>query len=120
MFRCSGATVPAVALKLALALTLVGIVSAFPAHADPVIDSSGETTRPVLAKFDIRALSKPPEVFPTTDFVADGVRAFFNEGMPWKGERTRVFAYFGVPQASEGTKFPAMVLIHGGGGTAFD
>ena len=41
------------------------------------------------------------------------------KGCRRKGKPTRVFAYYGVPKGPAGTKFPAMVLIHGGGGTAF-
>ena len=33
---------------------------------------------------------------------------------------TRVFAYYGLPKVAPGTKVPGMVLVHGGGGTAFD
>ncbi len=46
-----------------------------------------------------------------------GVKALFYEGAPYQGKPTRVFAYYGAPAG--GGKFPAMVLIHGGGGTAF-
>ncbi|MFN7921557.1 MAG: acetylxylan esterase [Bryobacteraceae bacterium] len=48
-----------------------------------------------------------------------GVRALLFEGMPYKGKPTRVFAYYGAPAHAAGAKLPAMVLIHGGGGTAF-
>ena len=47
----------------------------------------------------------------------------FYEGVTFKGKPTRVFAYYGIPKSQEGDgeqKFPAMVLVHGGGGTAFD
>lgn len=45
-----------------------------------------------------------------------GVRALFFDSVPWRGKPTRVFAYYSAPQ---GKKLPAIVLIHGGGGTAF-
>lgn len=70
-------------------------------------------------KFDMPALAATPEAFPTTDFTAEGVRAIFYEGSPWHRKPTRIFAYYGAPKTPEGTKLPAMVLIHGGGGTAF-
>jgi dienelactone hydrolase len=65
--------------------------------------------------WDIQALSQPPKVYEakTTE---PGVRALYFESVPWKGNPTRVFAYYGAPA---GKKLPAMVLIHGGGGTAF-
>lgn len=46
-----------------------------------------------------------------------GVKAVWIAGPPYRGKPTRAFAYYGVP-AGAGSA-PAMVLIHGGGGTAF-
>lgn len=48
------------------------------------------------------------------------VKAIFYEGEPFRGKPTRIFAYYGIPDAPKGTKLPAMVLVHGGGGTAFE
>jgi dienelactone hydrolase len=45
------------------------------------------------------------------------VQSLYYEGELYNGKPTRVFAYYGRP---EGTgPFPAMVLVHGGGGKAF-
>ena len=76
-------------------------------------------------KFDLEALSKAPAVFPADVAAAEGVKSFFYEGLPYHGKPTRIFAYYGIPATpvgadSEKAKLPAMVLIHGGGGTAFD
>ena len=73
-------------------------------------------------RFDLETLSKPPVVFPADDIPADGVRSFFFEGAKYQGKPTRVFAYYGVPTGGgdNGKKLPAMMLIHGGGGSAFD
>ncbi|MEK6260641.1 MAG: acetylxylan esterase [Planctomycetota bacterium] len=73
-------------------------------------------------RFDLEALSKPPAVFPAADISAEGVKAFYFEGAKYQGKPTRVFAYYGVPAggSDDGKKHPAMVLIHGGGGSAFD
>src|SRR4051794_17303125 len=65
--------------------------------------------------WDIRALSQPPSVYDAKT-EEPGVRALYFESVPWKGKPTRVFAYYGAPAGKKG---PAMVLIHGGGGTAF-
>ena len=49
-----------------------------------------------------------------------GVRPIWVEGEAWQGRQTRIFAWWGVPDgASVSKKVPAMVLVHGGGGTAF-
>ena len=50
---------------------------------------------------------------------ANGVKAISYTGMSYKGEPVRVFAWLGVPKVHHGQKVPAMVLVHGGGGTAF-
>lgn len=71
-------------------------------------------------RFDLVALSRVPAVFPADGFAAEGVRAMFYEGPKFQAKPTRVFAYYGVPPVAAGAKLPAMVLIHGGGGTAFD
>jgi dienelactone hydrolase len=64
-------------------------------------------------------LSAPPRVYPADDFKDAGVRSLFFDGLPWKGKPTRVFAWYGVPAHKENEKLPAMVLVHGGAGTAF-
>ncbi len=70
--------------------------------------------------WDVEALSKIPQTWPAPEFEAEGVEALYYEGPPFHGEPTRVFAYIGVPEVAEGKSVPGMVLIHGGGGTAFD
>ena len=48
------------------------------------------------------------------------VRSVWIEGEPLNGKSTRFFAYYGLPRdASPARKCPAMVLVHGGEGTAF-
>ena len=49
-----------------------------------------------------------------------GVRALFFEGREYRKKPTRVFAYYGVPAHREGERLPAVILVHGGCGTAFD
>jgi dienelactone hydrolase len=46
------------------------------------------------------------------------VQEVYYQGEPYHGKPTRVFAYLGRP-ASDNGPFPAMVLVHGGGGKAF-
>lgn len=65
------------------------------------------------------ALLQPPRTEPAPGFQSEGVKALFYEGLPWKGKPTRVFAWLGLPKLESGKKAPGIVLVHGGGGTAF-
>lgn len=69
------------------------------------------------SSWDFEALSKAPKSVAAEGFEVEGLKAIYYDGVPLKGEPTKVFAWVGVPKA-EG-KVPAMVLVHGGGGTAF-
>lgn len=54
------------------------------------------------------------------EYVTNGVRAVWLEGVTWKDRPTRIFAYYGLPKgATVDKKVPGIVLVHGGGGTAF-
>src|SRR6516162_6965762 len=64
----------------------------------------------------LEALRKPPKV--TVAEEGKTLTALYYEGEPCKEKPTRVFAYLARPEKVEG-KLPAMVLVHGGGGTAF-
>src|SRR4051812_25174790 len=63
--------------------------------------------------------SESPKTYPADEFREDGVRALFFDGAPYQNRPTRVFAWYGAPETKPGEKLPAMVLVHGGGGTAF-
>ena len=81
---------------------------------------SGERAKSTDLHSDMDLLTEPPQSYPAEDLSEPGVRALFYDGLDWKGKPTRVFAWYGVPEAADGEdKFPAMVLVHGGGGTAF-
>ena len=85
--------------------------------------SSGQTNaregKPSFS-WDMKALARPP-VWSTLERPrSDGLRAVFFTGPLFRGKPTRVFAWLGVPEVKPGEKLPAMVLVHGGGGTAFD
>jgi dienelactone hydrolase len=71
---------------------------------------------PELQSNDV--LLSAPRCYAAPGFEAPGVKALFYDGLPWKGKPTRVFAWYGEPQATPGQKLPAMVLVHGGGSTA--
>src|SRR5688572_23921443 len=70
------------------------------------------------SSWDLDALSKAPKTAEAGGFASEGLQAIFYDGVPWKGNPSRVFAWVGVPKAQG--KVPAMVLVHGGGGTAFE
>jgi dienelactone hydrolase len=73
----------------------------------------------VQVTWNLQQLFTAPQVYPADDIHEQGVRALFFEGLPWRGKPTRVFAWYGVPPHKDGEKLPAMVLVHGGAGTAF-
>jgi len=70
--------------------------------------------------WDQERLFSPPKTFdpPAVDPM-EGVEPVFYEGEPYLGKETRVFAWKGFPQGGADRSVPGMVLVHGGGGTAF-
>lgn len=71
-------------------------------------------------QWNLGSWDQPPPTWPAPDHSSPGVRSLFFENIPWKGRPTRVFAWLGMPYLKPGASCPAMVLLHGGGGTAFD
>jgi hypothetical protein len=68
---------------------------------------------------ELGRLTAPPAVHSAEGFAeADGVRPFFYDGLAYRGKPTRVFAWYGAP-AGRTAKVPGVVLLHGGGGTAY-
>jgi dienelactone hydrolase len=48
-----------------------------------------------------------------------GVRSFYINGIPYKGNETRLFCYYGIPLGEPPSGgWPGIVLVHGAGGTA--
>jgi len=70
----------------------------------------------ILAIGDLTAAPamQPAEGYPAED----GLRAIYFDALPWKGQPTKVFAWLGLPANATG-KVPGVVLVHGGGGSAF-
>lgn len=62
---------------------------------------------PATFPCELPGFSSDPEITP-----------IYYEGVPYRGKPTRVFAWLGRPAGQTG-KLPGMVLVHGGGGTAF-
>lgn len=92
------------------------VASLIPAASLAASADFSEERRLVL---ELGNLTAPPARFPAEGFASDGgIEAIYFEGLPWKGRATRVFAWLGLPEDRDG-KVPAIVLVHGGGGTAF-
>jgi dienelactone hydrolase len=71
-------------------------------------------------QWDLNALGQAPRTYPAPGLEVPDVRSLFYDGPQFEGKPTRVFAYYAAPKAKPGERLPAMVLVHGGGGTAFD
>ena len=76
---------------------------------------------PESTPWDLEALSRAPEF--SWD-AGDDIRSLHYVGETYQGKKTRVFAYYSNPdtllgKTSKDKHFPAIVLVHGGGGTAF-
>ena len=68
---------------------------------------------------DLARLTEAPVMREADGFPAAGeIRAIYFDALEWKGKPTKVFAWLGVPQNPSG-RVPGIVLVHGGGGTAF-
>ncbi|MGQ9504826.1 MAG: alpha/beta hydrolase family protein [Thermogutta sp.] len=80
-----------------------------------VVFLSGSVRAERIGPWDTDALFQPPR----TEWgeTKEGVREVYYEGEPFQGHPTRVYAVYAQPDG-EGP-FPAMVCVHGGGGTAF-
>jgi len=72
--------------------------------------------------WDMEKLSKAPKVLPNNVELGfklpANIRPILYEGVAYKGYPTRVFALLGMPEKVSGP-VPGIVLVHGGGGTAF-
>ena len=64
-------------------------------------------------------LLKTPRTFDADGLKLPGLKSFFYEGLSWRGNENRGFAFYGLPDgASAKNKVPAIVLIPGGKGEA--
>ncbi len=65
--------------------------------------------------WDMAVLSQPPKY--TLGQGTGLIREVYYEGVPYQGKPTQVFGYLGKPEGKG--PFPAILLVHGGGGQAF-
>ncbi len=96
-------------------LTLITAATLFSSPATLLADDFAAQREQVLA---LGKLTTPPSTHDAEGMAREGgMKPIFFEALPWKGKPTRVFAWLGMPATQKG-KVPAMVLVHGGGGTA--
>jgi dienelactone hydrolase len=80
-------------------------------------DSQSSALRsPATGPWDTAQLARAPQA--TWGATKGLVQEVFYAGEPFQGKPTRVFAYYGRP-AGGSPPFPAVLLVHGGGGKAF-
>ncbi|NLR93320.1 alpha/beta hydrolase family protein [Flammeovirga agarivorans] len=71
--------------------------------------------------WDLKALYKAPEFEETTLKSKPNVKSIFYKSINYEGQPTKVYAYYGLPKTEKPKNgYPAIVLIHGGGGTAME
>ena len=72
-----------------------------------------------IGPWDKAELFAAPKHYPSDQFNVSGVTSILYEGLNYKGTLARFYAYYGVPEGqAPATGWPAIVLVHGGGGTA--
>ncbi len=74
----------------------------------------------VIGPWNLDTLFKAPRWELSDVAPEEGLKGILFDSIPYSGKRVQVFAYYGVPEGDtpEGG-WPAVVCVHGGGGTAF-
>lgn len=104
-----------------LMLLLLGIAMSHASVARPVVSIQKSDSLPATLPWDLASLSKAPDHEWGED---KEVRSLHFRGEPFKGNATRIFAYYATPGTLAGDlsldkDLPGIVLVHGGGGRAF-
>ena len=75
-----------------------------------------------MVSWNLDLLKTAPAFRLAPGYEHDDLQAMFIENENYQGKTTEFFSYFGLPLKAKNStkKFPAMILLHGGGGTAFD
>lgn len=80
------------------------------------LSSVGQET---VGPWKLAELFAVPQHEPSDQFTVPGLQSLLYTGLAYKGKETRFYAYYGVPEGqAPATGWPAVVLVHGGGGTA--
>jgi CubicO group peptidase (beta-lactamase class C family)/endonuclease/exonuclease/phosphatase family metal-dependent hydrolase/dienelactone hydrolase len=89
-------------------------------HSPVVVTFRSKSDALIEGAWKNKGLEKTPRVHPCPEMNTNGTKAVFIESVSWKGKQTRFFAYYSLPEgASKDKPVPGVVLVHGGGGTAF-
>ncbi|MGE5341672.1 MAG: dienelactone hydrolase family protein [Candidatus Omnitrophota bacterium] len=126
LIAISVAVLGAMAVGVMLLLGYGGACDCFPPNQ---VDNSGENSK-ISRSDDVKKIKELWEQVrtgpvPKTDpapLIYPKVKGIFFKGLPYKGKETRVFAWYGLPNSGtppNGKKWPVVVLVHGGGGTAY-
>ncbi len=102
-----------------LLLPLIAVLSVA-ALRSPAEDISRSPEVPKDLPWDLKKLSVAPS-FEWSD-TKEPLKALLYQGEMFKGKPTHVFAYYATPEMfdpSQKGPWPGVVLVHGGGGTAF-
>jgi dienelactone hydrolase len=108
--------------SLPLFTTCLALVlhTAFTATAEPAKAPPGLPAEPTGPMWNLSAFEQAPKTAPADPIRAEGMKAIFFDGPAYQGKPTKVFAWIGLPKMEPGKKVPGIVLVHGGGGTAFE
>ena len=111
---------------LVAAALVAGMASGQEAARTASEPSVAPPAEPAGPMWDLAELSQPPRTWLAEGFSSsssesgESIRAVFFAGPAYQGRPTRVFAWIGLPKMAAGARVPGVVLIHGGGGTAFE
>ncbi|MGJ8672617.1 alpha/beta hydrolase family protein [Rubritalea sp.] len=75
-----------------------------------------DASKPLIEQLD-KQVFEVPETYSHSSHDVGEVKAIFYDSIDFQGKPKRTFAYLGIPKSDK--PLPAMVLVHGGGGTAF-
>lgn len=100
-----------IAVRIMLVLLISCVVSAEP-FSKPTTGSELEYLANLILD------DQPPVIYQRSQNLS-GSSSFYFEGESYQGKPTRIFAIYNTPDQGPGP-FPAIVLVHGGGGSAFE
>lgn len=102
--------------KIRLQVFIVGLLLSIPACCFASEFDAKRTQVEALG-----ALTEAPACMVAEGFESDEkLKAIYFDALPWQGRDTKVFAWLGMPENVVGNQqVPGIVLVHGGGGTAF-